>query len=61
MTGFLDTVPKEMDESATMDGASHAQVYFQIMLPLVAPILAVTGLLVFIGTTSGRGGLRVAR
>jgi arabinogalactan oligomer / maltooligosaccharide transport system permease protein len=50
MKGFLDTVPKELDESATMDGASHAQVYFQIMLPLVAPILAVTGLLVFIGT-----------
>ena len=50
MKGFLDTVPKELDESATVDGASHAQVFFQIMLPLVAPILAVTGLLVFIGT-----------
>ncbi|GAA4695132.1 sugar ABC transporter permease [Phytohabitans rumicis] len=50
MKGFLDTVPKELDESATMDGATHAQVFFQIMLPLVAPILAVTGLLVFIGT-----------
>jgi arabinogalactan oligomer / maltooligosaccharide transport system permease protein len=52
MKGFLDTVPKELDESATMDGASHAQVFFQIMLPLVAPILAVTGLLVFIGTVN---------
>lgn len=50
MKGFLDTVPKELDESATMDGASHPQVFFQIMLPLVAPILAVTALLVFIGT-----------
>jgi arabinogalactan oligomer/maltooligosaccharide transport system permease protein len=50
MKGFLDTVPKELDESATVDGASHAQVFFRIMLPLVAPILAVTGLLVFIGT-----------
>lgn len=50
MKGFLDTVPRELDESATMDGASHAQVFFLIMLPLVAPILAVTGLLVFIGT-----------
>ena len=47
---FMSTVPKELDESATMDGASHAQVFFRIMLPLVAPILAVTGLLVFIGT-----------
>ncbi len=50
MKGFFDTVPKELDESATMDGASHAQVFFRIMLPLVAPILAVTALLVFIGT-----------
>lgn len=50
MKGFLDTVPKELDESATVDGATHAQIFFRIMLPLVAPILAVTGLLVFIGT-----------
>jgi arabinogalactan oligomer/maltooligosaccharide transport system permease protein len=50
MKGFFDTLPKELDESATMDGASHAQVFFRIMLPLVAPILAVTALLSFIGT-----------
>jgi arabinogalactan oligomer/maltooligosaccharide transport system permease protein len=50
MKGFLDTVPRELDESATMDGASHAQVFFRIMLPLVAPIIAVTALLVFIAT-----------
>lgn len=52
MKGFLDTLPRELDESATIDGASHAQVFFQIMLPLVAPILAVTGLLVFIATVN---------
>ena len=50
MKGFFDTVPRELDESATMDGASHAQVFFRILVPLVAPILAVTGLLSFIGT-----------
>jgi arabinogalactan oligomer / maltooligosaccharide transport system permease protein len=50
MKGFLDTVPRELDESATVDGASHAQIFFRIMLPLVAPILAVTTLLVFIAT-----------
>lgn len=50
MKGFLDTVPKELDESATMDGATHAQTFVRIILPLVAPILAVTGLLVFIST-----------
>jgi arabinogalactan oligomer/maltooligosaccharide transport system permease protein len=50
MKGFFDTLPKELDESATVDGASHAQIFFRIMLPLVAPILAVTGLLAFIGS-----------
>jgi arabinogalactan oligomer/maltooligosaccharide transport system permease protein len=48
MKGFLDTVPKEIDESAVMDGASHAQTFFRIILPLVTPILAVTGLISFI-------------
>jgi arabinogalactan oligomer/maltooligosaccharide transport system permease protein len=50
MKGFLDTVPKELDESATMDGATHAQVFIRIIVPLVSPILAVVGLLVFIST-----------
>jgi arabinogalactan oligomer / maltooligosaccharide transport system permease protein len=50
MKGFLDTVPKELDESAVMDGASHAQAFFRIILPLVTPILAVTALLGFIAT-----------
>jgi arabinogalactan oligomer/maltooligosaccharide transport system permease protein len=50
MKGFLDTVPRELDESARVDGATHAQTYFRIIVPLVAPILAVTGLLVFIAT-----------
>ncbi|MEV8510537.1 sugar ABC transporter permease [Actinoplanes sp. NPDC051475] len=50
MKGFFDTVPRELDESATMDGATHAQTFFRILLPLVAPILAVTALLAFIGT-----------
>lgn len=47
--GFFDSVPKELDEAAKIDGAGHAQVYFQIILPLVRPILAVTGLLAFVG------------
>lgn len=33
-----------------IDGASHVQVFFRIILPLVTPILAVSGLLVFVGT-----------
>ena len=49
MKGFFDTIPKELDESATMDGASHNQIFFRIILPLVTPILAICGLLAFIG------------
>ncbi|GAA3469984.1 sugar ABC transporter permease [Nonomuraea roseola] len=52
MKGFLDTIPKELDESATVDGATHAQVFWKIIMPLVTPILAVTALLAFIGTMS---------
>ncbi|GAA3699981.1 ABC transporter permease subunit [Zhihengliuella alba] len=52
MYGFFNTVPKSLDESARIDGASHAQVFFRIVLPLVTPILAVVGLLAFIGISS---------
>jgi arabinogalactan oligomer/maltooligosaccharide transport system permease protein len=50
MKGFLDTVPRELDESATVDGATHAQIFYRIILPLVAPVLAVTAMLAFITT-----------
>lgn len=46
--GFFDTVPIELDEAAKIDGAGHAQVYFKIILPLVRPILAVTGLIALV-------------
>ena len=52
MYGFFNTVPKEIDEAAKIDGASHAQIYFQIILRLVSPILAVQMLLSFIGISS---------
>jgi len=52
MKGFFDTIPKDLDESAVVDGATHTQIFFGIILPLVAPILAVTGLLAFIGVMS---------
>ena len=50
MYGFFNTVPRELDEAAKLDGASHAQIYWTIMLRLVAPILAVVGLLSFIAS-----------
>lgn len=48
MYGFFNSVPVELDEAAKIDGASHAQVYWRIIMPLVIPILAVVGLLSFI-------------
>lgn len=52
MYGFFNTVPKELDEAAKIDGATHTQIYFKIILRLVSPILAVMALLSFIGTSS---------
>jgi arabinogalactan oligomer/maltooligosaccharide transport system permease protein len=52
MYGFFNTVPSSIDEAAKIDGAGHARIFFTIILRLVAPILAVVGLLSFIGTTS---------
>ncbi len=48
MKGFFDTIPVDLDESAKVDGATHNQVFFRIVLPLVVPILAVVFLLSFI-------------
>lgn len=52
MYGFFNTVPVSIDEAAKIDGASHSRIFFTIILRLVAPILAVVGLLSFIATTS---------
>lgn len=50
MKGFFDTIPAELDESARVDGATPAQVFWGVILPLAAPVLAVVGLLSFVGS-----------
>ncbi|PWD51173.1 sugar ABC transporter permease [Serinibacter arcticus] len=50
MYGYFNTIPMEIDEAARIDGASHAQVFWQLIMPLVVPILAVVGLLAFISS-----------
>ena len=50
MYGFFNTVPRELAEAAKIDGATHTQIYWTIILRLVSPILAVVGLLSFIST-----------
>lgn len=48
MYGFINSIPIEIDESAKIDGASHAQIFWRLILPLMTPILAVVALLGFI-------------
>ncbi len=50
MKGFFDSIPRELDEAAIIDGASRWEVFYKIILPLARPILAVIGILTFIGT-----------
>lgn len=49
LKGYFDTVPKELDEAARIDGASHARIFFTITLRLVTPILATVAMLAFVG------------
>lgn len=48
MTGFMRSVPVEIEEAAYVDGASPFQVFYKIMLPLALPGMVTTGLLAFI-------------
>ncbi len=45
--GYFDTIPKELDEAAKIDGAGHLKIFWTIMLPLAKPILAVVALFNF--------------
>ena len=47
LKGYFDTLPKELEEAAALDGATTAQVFFRIVLPLSRPALAVTALFSF--------------
>jgi arabinogalactan oligomer/maltooligosaccharide transport system permease protein len=47
LKGYFDTIPKELEEAAIMDGASPATIFFRIVLPLAKPAVAVTALFSF--------------
>jgi ABC-type maltose transport system permease subunit len=49
MKGFFDSIPRELDESARIDGASDWLIFWRIIFPLVRPVLAVVGILSFVG------------
>lgn len=48
LKGYLDTIPRDLEEAGRIDGATYNQVFFKIILPLAVPALAVTGFLGFL-------------
>ncbi|MFD6138342.1 carbohydrate ABC transporter permease [Promicromonospora sp. NPDC060271] len=50
MVQFIRGIPRELDEAARLDGAGHARIYLQIMLPLMVPAIATTAVFTFIWT-----------
>lgn len=48
LKGYLDTIPKELEEAASVDGATRNQAFRSVILPLAIPALAVTAFLGFI-------------
>ena len=48
LTSFFQSLPKELEEAAYVDGATPFQTLYKVMLPLVAPGMVTTGLLAFI-------------
>ncbi len=49
MKGFIDTIPKDLEEAALIDGANPNETFWYIMMPLALPGLAVTALYGFMG------------
>lgn len=48
MKGFFDSIPRAIDESAMVDGATHWQIFTRLLLPLMRPIIVVVAILTFI-------------
>jgi arabinogalactan oligomer / maltooligosaccharide transport system permease protein len=50
MKGFFDSIPRDIDESALVDGASHWQIFWRLIFPLARPMIVIVALLIFIAT-----------
>lgn len=50
--GFVETIPRELDEAATLDGCRPGQVFFMIILPLLKPVVVTAAILNFLGVWS---------
>ncbi|MDQ3265363.1 MAG: sugar ABC transporter permease [Myxococcota bacterium] len=47
LKGYFDTIPKDLEEAALLDGATAGQIFWRIILPLAKPAVAVTALFSF--------------
>ena len=47
LKGYFDTIPRELEEAALIDGASRLRIFYTIVLPLARPALAITALFAF--------------
>jgi arabinogalactan oligomer/maltooligosaccharide transport system permease protein len=47
LKGYFDTIPRDLEEAALLDGASHGQIFWKVVVPLARPALAVTALFSF--------------
>lgn len=47
---FFTQIPEELIEAARMDGASNLRIYWQLMLPLSGPVIAIVAIYTFLGT-----------
>jgi arabinogalactan oligomer/maltooligosaccharide transport system permease protein len=52
MKGYFDTIPKELEEAARLDGCSPFQIFYKIILPISLPALVITGLFSFMSSWS---------
>lgn len=50
MVQFIRSIPRELDEAARIDGATHFRIYRSVILPLMVPALATTAIFTFIWT-----------
>lgn len=48
--GFIDSIPKEIDEAAKVDGCSFFRIFYNIIFPLTKPLIATVGLLAFMNS-----------
>lgn len=48
--GYFDSIPRDLEEAAVLDGASFLQVFRSIMLPLAGPVTATVTVLTFLST-----------